>query len=464
LTPDLESAPTVAVIDGGLKDPNYIHLQDWEVEPIVSDSEADLNHGNAICSLIAHAHELNQKLRLQPVGARIGTAQAIPRAESNRLMLPDELLDMLAVIAVRHRETRVWNLSFNVVERDEPADFISDLGHQIALIARGAGVLPVISIGNVTRDNRLLLPPADCEAALTVGGRVATKKGSPGAHCNKCCEGPGPEGMLKPELSWFSPVKVLGGTDVLGSSFPAALTSVLAAHAFENLREPTPDLVKALLINKAERDSHDCQLGWGTPYDETVPWACAPGSVTMVWQSALEPSLEYYWNGITIPEEMIEGRHTLVGSAKLTAVLRPLVSPFAGPNYFATRVEVALQYKNGKGAWENLLGTLKESSLAEIEARNDLKKWQPIRHHAKSRFKRQVSEDEFRLRARLYARDLFQPGMPRRDALPPQSVAFVLTLRGPSEDPAIYNSVVRHLGNFVQSAVVDQDIHVDLGR
>jgi len=378
-------------------------------------------------------------------------------------MLPDDLLDMLAGIAVRHRNTRIWNLSFNVTERDEPADFISDLGHQIAIIARASGVLPVISIGNVTRDNHLLLPPADCEAALTVGGRVPTKAGSPGKHCIKCCEGPGPEGMLKPELSWFSPVKAVGEANMIGSSFPAALTSVLAAHTFENLREPTPDLVKALLINKAERDSHDSKIGWGTPYDGTAPWACAPGSVTMVWQSALEPSLEYYWDGITIPDEMIDN-NTLVGGAKLTAVLQPLVSPFAGPNYFATRIEVALQYRSPTSKWENLLGTLRESSLAEIEARNDLKKWQPIRHHAKGRFKRQLSGGTFRLRARLYIRDLYQPGLPRRDVLPAQPVAFVLTLRGPNKDSGIYNSVVRELGNFVQSAVVTQDIQVDHGR
>jgi len=457
--PILHDAPTVAVVDGGLKDKNYLRLQAWEVPSIVSDKDADVVHGNAVSSLIAHAHELNPHLNLPTIGCRIGTAQAVPSAKSNRLMLPDELLDMLAGIAVRHRNTRVWNLSFNVVERDEGVDEVSDLGHQIATIARATGALPVISIGNVTRSNTLILPPADCEAALTIGGRVPTKKGLPDKHCKKCCEGPGPEGMLKPELSWFSPIKVLGDADMVGSSFPTALVSVVAAHTFENLKEPTPDLVKALLINKAERESHDSKLGWGTPYDGAAPWECAPGSVTMVWQSGLEASLEYHWDGITIPEEMMDGNN-LVGSAKLTAILNPLVSPFAGPNYFSTRIEVALQYRDQNNRWANLLGTLKESSLAEIEARNDLKKWQPIRHHAKSRFRRRVTGTSFRLRARLYTRDLYQPGMPRRDNLPEQQVAFVLTLRGPVNDSGIYDTVVRDLGHFVQSAVIAHDIHV----
>jgi hypothetical protein len=42
-----------------------------------------------------------------------------------------------------------------------------------------------------------------------------------------------------------------------------------------------------------------------------------------------------------------------------------------------------------------------------------------------------------------------------------QDVAFVLTFRSADRDLEIYNSIVRSLGSFVESAVVDQEIDVE---
>jgi len=457
--PVLHDAPVVAVIDGGLHDPAYKAAEAWSMPPIVSAHEADQMHGNAISSLIVHGHELNSHLDLPALGARVGTAQAVPHRSSNTLMKPDDLLDMLQAMAVRHREARVWNMSLNLDELEDEPGQMSDLGHQLAGLARAAGVLPVVSIGNISGQNDVLLPPADCEAALTVGGRLATRKGGVGAHCPKCCQGPGPEGMLKPEVSWFSRLSVLGNQQMVGSSFATAMVSVLAAHTFDRLKSPTPDLVRALLINRSELDGHDPRLGWGTPYDGTPPWECAPGTVTMTWQAALLPGLEYHWDGIPIPAEMLDGGR-MKGGATLTAVLEPLVSPFAGPNYFSTRVEVALQHMDANGKWQNLLGTMKESTLAEHDARNELKKWHPVRHVKKNKFNKGVGGGELRLRARLYTRDLFQPGLPNRTNMAPQNVAFVLTLKSPTAASTIYDSTVRNLGSFVESAVFEQDVTV----
>jgi hypothetical protein len=142
-------------------------------------------------------------------------------------------------------------------------------------------------------------------------------------------------------------------------------------------------------------------------------------------------------------------------------VLEPLVSPFGGANYFATRVEVGLQFPSRAGKWENLLGTLQESTLPEAVARQELKKWQPVRHYHKHAFKRAVGGTALRLRARLFARDLYQPGLPSRAAMPPQEAAIVLTLKAHGAGSAsIYDSVVRELGNYVESAVVVQEVQV----
>src|SRR5260370_19163741 len=107
--------------------------------------------------------------------------------------------------------------------------------------------------------------------------------------------------MLKPDVSWFSQVRMLGGVVGTGSSYPTTLVSSLAAHTYSNLREPSPDLVKALLINAAERNEHDAKLGCppGLTRHEQ-PWlanerrACFHGASAGVHlhQLAAEPRLD----------------------------------------------------------------------------------------------------------------------------------------------------------------------------
>ena len=266
----LPDRPVVAVVDGGMDDPDLKNAEAWVAPPLVSDLIADRKHGNAVSSLVAHSQTLNPGLQLPSFGAKFGTLQAIPRRGSNAVLLENDLLDALTHMTLRHRDVRVWNMSFNYEEADE-ADFVSSLGHDISTLARANGCLPVISAGNVRNGQSALLPPADCEAALTVGGRETNRKGEVGNHCSKCCEGPGPQGMLKPEVSGHSTFSVSDGSKMIGTSFPTAVISSLAAHGFENIREATPDLVKGLLINRTSEKTHQRGLGWGTPGTETAP-------------------------------------------------------------------------------------------------------------------------------------------------------------------------------------------------
>ncbi len=191
-----------------------------------------------------------------------------------------------------------------------------------------------------------------------------------------------------------------------------------------------------------------------------MPWGCAPGSVTLVWHTRLEPGTAYYWNHIPIPPELVRNGR-LFGKARLSAVLNPLVSPFAGANYFSSRLETALQYMDKPGAeWKSLLGSMKESTIRENDARDELKKWYPVRRHSAdfSKQGRQFTGRFFRLYARVFTRDLYQFGWRRHSQAGPQEAAFVLTLRSGEGRRSIYDSTVRALGTFVQSAVLEQEI------
>jgi hypothetical protein len=457
---DLTGAPVVGVIDGGLHAPSYTTAEAWRVTPaLIPDVHADRVHGNGVTSLVVHAHAWNNNRPLPPLNCRVGTVQAVPHRNSRHPFNTTALIDHLMQVFRDHPETRVWNISANEEAPFNPND-ISYLGHELTLLARQHGILPVISIGNVSPSNSDgPNAPADCEAAISVGGRIATGTGAPGDGCPRCLPGPGPDGMLKPDLSWFSELRMVGGVIDTGSSYATPLVSSVAAHTFAKLRDPSPDLVKALLINAAERDTHDPKLGWGTPFNGAAPWECHNGSVTLAWRARLTPGSAYYWNGIPIPPEMVrDGK--LTGRGRLTAVLSPMVSPHASSNYFATRLQTALQYPKGKDKWDNLLGTMKESSLAETNARKELAKWQPVRRHSREFDALKFQGNHFRLFAQVFARDLYQFGRTRAEEIGPQEVAFVLTLWGADGDETIHDSTVRALGNFVESAVINQEIEI----
>jgi hypothetical protein len=257
----------------------------------------------------------------------------------------------------------------------------------------------------------------------------------------------------------------LGGSAHTGSSYAAAVTSVVAAHTFHYLKAPTPDLVRALLINTSDRDVHDPRIGWGSPRNgAAMPWACPDGSVTMVWTADLRAGYWYYWDDIPIPPELVHGGK-LKGRVALTAILDPVVSELGSANYFSTRLQVALQYTKPNGETGNLAGSMKEDHTPEQEARAEWAKWNPIRHHAESIPNgRAFRGNTLRVCARIFGRDLYQHGIFNNSEISPSSVAFALTLSAPNGDhggSGIYNSVARQLGAYVESAVNDIEVTVE---
>lgn len=461
--PDEPWQPIVGVVDGGVFAQTYLPMVAWKAPTLVSDVAANRKHGNRVASLIVHGAAWNTHLALPQLVCRIGVAQAIAKDENGSASRTAFRSYLHSIISRYHGNTKVWNFSFNEpVDGDDRLE-MSELGHEIHKIAREFEILPVISIGNVDpRNNRRLNPPADCEAALTVGGRIQAGV-YPGDACDACLPGPGPDGLKKPEISWFSTLRGLGGNPDTGSSYATAIVSAVAAHTFHQLKSPTPDLVKALLINTADGDTHDNRLGWGSPcLKSPTPWECADGSVTLIWTSSLRAGLWHYWEDIPIPPEFVTA-NKLKGSVALTAVLRPKVSELGSANYFSTRLQVALQYTRPDGNMGNLAGSMKESTDLETQARAEHAKWNPIRHHATTIANgKAFSGKSLRVCARIFGRDLYQFGIRSNAELEESEVAFALTISSPkgATSSSIYNSVARSLGNYVESAVNDIELNV----
>ncbi|AVT76301.1 hypothetical protein RPPS3_22380 [Rhodopseudomonas palustris] len=463
LPSQMAAFPIVGVVDGGMTAASYRAAEAWRAPPLIRDGVADAPHGNRVTSLIVQGHDWNNNLTLPPLYCQVGTVQAVARKGARAFVDPQDFIAYLDGVMAANPGTGVWNFSLN---QPEPCalDSVSPLGHDIALLARKHRVLPVISIGN--KPGARLKPPADCEAAVTVGGRLHGDNGAPAGECPVSLSGPGPANMLKPDLSHFSHVRALGGTVISGSSFSTALTSPLAAHTMQRVREPSPDLVKALLLHNSDGEIFDPSLGFGTPMAETMPWECRPGFVTLQWTASLRPGAAFHWE-LPIPQSLRKiGK--LRGAGTLTAILNPhpMVTDYAGPNYFSVRLATALQYQRGytkKGTpkFHNLLGSLETEKITEQEARAIDHKWSPIRHHRNNFQSIGFDGDALRIYARVYARDLFLYGYTGADEVPGMETVFVLSLGTGNENDDVYNELRDQLGAFVESAVIEADIDVD---
>jgi hypothetical protein len=454
---DMSDLPIVGVVDGGLTASSYKPAEAWKAPALVRDGAADAKHGNRVTSLIVQGHDWNNKLTLPPLYCQVGTVQAVAKRGAPPFIDPQDFVAYLDGVMTANPDTRVWNFSLNQQDSCE-LDFVSPLGHDIAMLARKHNVLPIISIGNKPGDR--LQPPADCEAAITVGGRLHGEDGAPAGDCPVSHCGPGPSSMLKPELSHFSHVRAIGGSLIKGSSFSTALTSPVAAHTMARLREASPDLVKALLLHNADGHAFDPALGFGTPDASTLPWECRPGFVTLQWTASLRAGAAYYWE-LPIPQSL---RKTgkLKGVGVLTAILNPhpMVTDYAGPNYFSVRLATALQYCRGDSFY-NLLGSLDTGKITEQEARSTDHKWSPIRHHQREFRSVGFDGDTLRVYARIYARDLYQYAYSSMDQTPEMDTVFVLSLGTGDEDDDVYNELRDELGAFVEAATIETDIDVE---
>ncbi|UNZ53830.1 hypothetical protein [Agrobacterium tumefaciens] len=85
-------------------------------------------------------------------------------------------------------------------------------------------------------------------------------------------------------------------------------------------------------------------------------------------------------------------------------------SEAACPDYYATRIQVALQYRKANCDNGKLHGRMKEDKESELDVRAELAKWYPVRRHMRDFSKKSgigYSSASFRLRAQVFSRDIY---------------------------------------------------------
>ena len=461
--PDLDreislDEPIVGHIDGGFTSRRYRPAVVWEAEPFLAPADLDTNHGNCTAALIVEAHDWNADLDLPPLHCRLGIVPAVPRSTYTGPWDLGALIRFLDGVLAAHPETTVWNISANLRHACERKR-VSEFGHQLSRLARRHEVLFIVSTGNRTSDGEeRIAPPADAEAALTVAGRLPNKQGKVADACPVSRVGLGPDDMLKPELSWFSVVQVIGGRYGRASSYAAALVSRLAAHTWTHLRQPSPDLVKALLINASDGVRHHYRRGYGSPVVPELPWETDDSTVVLCWQGSMTAKLRYYWEGIQIPLSLRPGG-LFRGRVRLVCILAP-VTHMRGTNYTSTRLEAALQYRNGKGKWTRLAGSLPSDTAEGIARANDAK-WQPLRcYERNARDGVTLGSPELRLSARLFWRDRYLYPEFETDEVE-CDVTFIVTLQSSDDQAPVHAEFVQAMEGKVEHAVIEPDIEIE---
>lgn len=232
------------------------------------------------------------------------------------------------------------------------------------------------------------------------------------------------------------------------------------------LRDASPDMVKALLLHGADGEAFNPSFGFGTPVPDSMPWESKPGYVTLQWTASLRPGAAFYWELPIPPSLRKTGK--LKGTGILTAVLNPhpMVTEFAGPNYFSVRLATALQLQRGltpkgKPKFHNLLGSLETDQVPEQTARQLDHKWSPVRRHHRNFHGMSFEGDALRVYARVYSRDPYLYGYTSTEEIPALETVFVLSLGTGNADDDVYNELRDQLGTFVESATIETDIDVE---
>ena len=420
--------PIIGILDSGIE--TIGHLTPWingkRMSPYI-DSDLDKRHGTFVAGVASYGDRLEQRNWVGGLPVRLLDA-AVFRKDANidEATLVDSIRD---IIDSMHNEVRVWNLSisFNTEVRD---DEFSDFGIALDDIQDEYNVLICKSAGNCAVEENgtrgRLLVGADSVRAITVGS-VAHKKdihdmadiGNASPFSRK---GPGPEYIIKPEISHYggnagwtssgltrSEVRSFS-TDgspasAIGTSFSTPRVAALAANLQLALGgEFDPLLIKALIAHSAKfpgdklipADEKVQEMGFGVPGNLRQILSDDPYTATLVLRGVMKKGEQIDILDFPMPQSLVrDGYYT--GQIVLTAAFAPLLVAGQGGEYCQSDIDVTFGSYDSKKSRD--IG--KPGILNPIGRNDSTNLLLPSRYSAKMLKK---AETDFALRERMLIR------------------------------------------------------------
>lgn len=366
---------TIGILDNGIA--NIPHLSPWmEMDRWSPYPKTSINptHGTFVSGIALYGDECEGKIWVDHKGLKIFDAAVFPDVTKEGLDEDELIANIKDVIRLYHEKVKIWNLSISITREVIDTKF-SDFAIALDSIQDEYNVLICKSAGNcenftVSRPKGRIHEGADSVRSLVVRS-VAHKKGKYDyAEVNDPSPfsrvGPGPEYIIKPEVSHYSGnagidpkgrvvtsgVKSFSKEGELaqgvGTSFSTPRITALAAGLQQELNEDfDPLLLKALIIHSASYPEdmsvpiteRTKQVGFGIP--KSVPEIIynSPYEATLILRDNLAKGDKIDIMEFPMPDCLIrDGFYT--GQIIATLVYDPILDPSQGIEYCQSNLDV----------------------------------------------------------------------------------------------------------------------------
>lgn len=413
--------PVVGVLDSGVSS-SWLEPGVAGRSTAVPAADADPWHGTFVAGLLMAGAQLNGAAFPTDV-ARVHDAHVLPRGTVDE----GELYERVREAVLSAADVKVWNCSF--ASHEESDIEYGSFARQLDALSDEAGVLFVQAAGNLNGSLRQWPPrprrqyqdglasPAEALRSLTVGARAhkggIVQQGAPASYSRR---GPNFAELTKPEVSHAGgdrdAAELLGGFGVLslipsghvaesvGTSFATPAVSAIAANLWDQLAdgaatEPTPELVKGLIVHSAFTNSLADPLigqsgqfrqyyGWGTPSSTFDILADEQHTLTTVHQVLMTPGVNWYKRPFPVPPPLLSSDGKFSGEVVVTISYAPPIDFAFGAE--AIRYDISGSFgafrRNVDGTEQFNQITRPGQALSNWEGRQKADgKWAPVKTH-----------------------------------------------------------------------------------
>ncbi|MBS6221387.1 S8 family peptidase [Enterocloster bolteae] len=366
---------TIGILDNGIEP--IPHLKDW-LKPdrwsVYPESSINPTHGTFVAGIALYGDACEDEDWVGHHGIQIFDATVFPDTTKEGLD-EDELIENIKeAVRLYHENIKIWNLSISITRPVVDTKF-SDFAIALDAIQENYNVLICKSAGNCdnfvnNRPKGRIHEGADSVRSLVVGS-IAHKKGpfdyaeigdpSPFSRV-----GPGPEFIIKPEISHYggnaginksgklvttgvkSFSKDGGLSESVGTSFSTPRIAALAGGLQQELNEEfDPLLLKALIIHSASYPKgmtvpsieRTKQVGFGVPKNVADILYNHPYEATLILRDSLAKGEKIDIMDFPMPQCLIkDGFYT--GQIIATLVYDPVLDPSQGIEYCQSNLDI----------------------------------------------------------------------------------------------------------------------------
>lgn len=527
---------SIGILDNGIE--RIPNMKPWIVDrwSPYPDTSICSTHGTFVAGIALEGDECEGKAWVGHKGLKLLDAAIFPDTDKEELE-EDELIENIRdAVRTYHKQVKIWNLSISIVREVVDSKF-SDFAIALDSIQDKYDVLICKSAGNCSNFiNNLpkgrIHEGADSVRSLVVGS-FAHKKGKYDyAEINDPSPfsrvGPGPEFIIKPEVSHYggnagvnskgrlvtSGVKSFGKdgkiAQAVGTSFSTPRITSLAAGIQQELDEEFDSLLlKALIIHSSSYPSEMTlpnvertkQVGFGIP--KSVPEIIynSPHEATLILRDNLAKGDKIDIMDFPMPDCLIRNGY-YTGQVFVTLVYDPILCPSQGIEYCQSNLDVKFGSYDEKEARDTTKRTIlnpigrkdaKNLLLGDVYSKKRIKnnegdfalkerlqiqyadKYYPVKKYAvdlsemtDKRKMDYLSEDRQWF---LYLKGVYREFVERMSQVQSsqlsQEFCLIITVRDPEEKENVYDEVTRKLDeyNFWHSNInISTDVSVPVKR